>query len=295
MKKIIRYVHQTRISILMAAMVLVTASGCSKRNKQADKERFIAIKGSDTMVHLISTWAEAFMKKYPGVEISVTGGGSGTGIAALINGTTDICAASRDMMEKEKVLAEQRAITPKEIIVARDGIAVIVNPVNPVGELTLEDLQKIFTGLYTRWSNVGGPDEEIIVISRESSSGTFVFFQEHVLKRKDYIQNARLMSATSAIIQSVSADKLAIGYVGLGYALAAKDKVKIIAVKTGGNSLPISPSEETVRTGKYSIARPLFLYTNGQATGRIKDFLDFCLSIEGQAIARETGYVAVEK
>lgn len=287
-------VKEIVIPALVIAMVLSTVSGCSKRGGQSDSEqRYITVKGSDTMVHLVSSWAEAFMEKQPDIEVSVTGGGSGTGIAALINDTTDICAASREIKEKEKKLAEQKSINPKEITVARDGIAVIVNPSNPVSELSMEQLAKIFTGAYTRWNQVGGPDEEIIILSRESSSGTYVFFQEHVLKKQDYTQRAKLMPATSAIIQSVSADKWAIGYVGLGYAVEAAAKVKIIAVKADENAVAVSPSEQTVKSEQYIIARPLYLYTNGQAAGTVKDFIDFCLSNQGQKIVKETGYVAV--
>ena len=282
------------ILALLIAMVLSTASGCSKRSDQSDGgQRYITIKGSDTMVHLVSSCAEAFMEEQPDIEVSVTGGGSGTGIAALINGTTDICAASREIKEKEKRLAEQRGISPEEITVARDGIAVVVNLRNPASELSMEQLSEIFTGAYARWNQVGGPDEEIIVLSRESSSGTYVFFQEHVLKKQDYTQRAKLMPATSAIIQSVSTDRWAIGYVGLGYALAARDKVKILAIKTEESSPAVFPSEQTVKSGQYVIARPLYLYTNGQAVGTVKDFIDFCLSDQGQVIVRETGYVAI--
>jgi len=286
-------VKEISVLSLMGAAVLVAISGCSKRGGGDDQGRYVTVKGSDTMVHLVSSWAEAFMKKEQGIEVSVTGGGSGTGIAALINGTTDICAASRKIKDKETKLASQKGIVPKAIVVARDGIAVVVNPANPVAELTIEQIGKIFTGAYTRWSQVGGPDKEIIVLSRESSSGTYVFFQKHVLKKKDYTRNAMLMPATSAIIQSVSVDKWAIGYVGLGYALAAKGKVKTLGVKADDNSAATSPSEQTVKSGQYSISRPLYLYTNGEAAGTVKNFIDFCLSAEGQTIVRETGYVAV--
>jgi phosphate transport system substrate-binding protein len=291
-KKIVKQIFIPAITLGIALMLI---SGCSKREGGAGSEQqFITIKGSDTMVHLVSNWAETFMKQNPDIEVSVTGGGSGTGIAALLNGTTDICAASRKIKNKELQLALQKNIHPHEITVAKDGIAVVVNPDNPVNELTLEQLSKIFTDKSFRWSNVGGPDEEILVLSRESSSGTYVFFQEMVLKKQDYMQDAKLMPATSAIIQSVSADKLAIGYVGLGYALAAKDKVKIIAVKADDNSPAIMPSDETVKSGQYPIARPLFLYLNGEPQGTVKHFIDFCLSPAGQKVVKDTGYVSIQ-
>jgi phosphate transport system substrate-binding protein len=290
-KKNTRKIFVSAVTLLMA---LTLISGCSRREGSTGSEqRFITIKGSDTMVHLASNWAETFMKQNPDIEVSVTGGGSGTGIAALLNGTTDICAASRKIKNQELELALQKNIHPHEIVVARDGIVVVVNPNNPVKELTLEQLSKIFTDKSFRWSNVGGPDEPIIVLSRESSSGTYVFFQEMVLKKQDYMQDAKLMPATSAIIQSVSTDKLAIGYVGLGYALAAKDKVKIIAVKEDDNSPAVMPSDQTVKTGQYPIARPLFLYLNGEPKGTVKKFVDFCLSAAGQAVVTDTGYVTI--
>jgi phosphate transport system substrate-binding protein len=255
---------------------------------RAGEKKLITIKGSDTMVHLVSNWAEEFMKLDPNAEVAVTGGGSGTGIAALINGTTEICAASREMKEKEKEQARSKGNTPKEIVVARDGIAVIVNPKNTLSELDMGQLEQIFTGAYTRWNQVGGGnDKEILVFSRESSSGTYVFFQEHVLKNRDYASKTKLMP--------VSADKDSIGYVGLGYALAAKDKVKIIGVKPDANSPAVTPSNETVISGKYPIARPLYLYVSTNASEDVKAFVDFCLSKAGQEIVREAGYVAVKQ
>ena len=282
------------VSTVTLAMALMSISGCSKQeDNTGSKQRLITIKGSDTMVHLAGSWAETFMKQNPDIEVSVTGGGSGTGIAALLNGTTDICAASRKIKNNELQLALQKNIHPHEIAVAKDGIAVVVHPDNPVKELTLQQLSTIFTDKSLRWNDVGGSDEEILVLSRESSSGTYVFFQEMVLKKQDYMQDAKLMPATSAIIQSVSTDKLAIGYVGLGYALAAKDKVKIVAVKADDNSTAVMPSDQTVKTGQYPIARPLFLYLNGEPQGAVKKFMDFCLSAAGQAVVTDTGYVTV--
>jgi phosphate transport system substrate-binding protein len=279
------------IVIIVTICLLIAMLGASVR---AAEKKMITIKGSDTMVHLVSDWAEEFMKLHPDTEVAVTGGGSGTGIAALINGTTEICAASREMKEKEKEQAGSKGHTPKEVIVARDGIAIVVNPKNPVSELDIQQLSQIFTGALTNWNQIGGGKEEILVFSRESSSGTYVFFQEHVLKNKDYTPKAKLMSATSAIIESVSTDKGAIGYVGLGYALAAKDKVKIISVKADANSPAIVPSEQVVKSGQYPIARPLYLYVGDKAGGVVQDFVNFCLSDKGQAIVRDAGYVTVQ-
>jgi len=293
---------QNLISLSLIAVIGVAAltfSGCkpgdSAPGEGADpaEATSLTIKGSDTMVHLASTWAEEFMKVNPEIEVSVTGGGSGTGIAALLNGTTDICAASRKMKQKEYDLAEEKGIEAQEHVVARDGIAVVVNPGNSIESLTQEQIGKIYTGAISNWNQVGGADQEIVVLSRESSSGTYVFFQEHVLNKEDYRADARLMPATSAVIQTVGDDAGAIGYVGLGYAVEAGDKIKMLGVQATADSPVVTPSEATVDTGEYSIARPLHLYTAGEPTGNVDTFLKYALSKEGQDIVRETGYVPV--
>jgi len=290
-----------RMTALAACLFVAAVFSCQKKGQPTGATSpakpangTLTIKGSDTMVQLTSAWAEAFMKARPEVEIAVTGGGSGTGFAALLNGTTDLCAASREISEKEKKQAEQKGIKPIEVTVARDGIAVVVHPQNPVGVLTMEQLKKIYTGAYTKWSQVGGPDEAIILLSRESNSGTYMFFQEHVLEKADYAQATRLMPATSAIVQAVSTDKTAIGYIGLGYAVEAKGKVKMLAVKAHEDAPAITPSEEAVKAGTYAIARKLYFYANGTPGGAAKDFVEFCLSEAGQKIVRETGYVTVK-
>jgi len=258
-----------------------------------DGGRALTIKGSDTMVHLVSSWAEQYMKASPAAEVSVTGGGSGTGFAALINGTTNICAASRPIQAKELDQAKAKGITPKEIAVARDAIVVIVNPKNQLTALTMQETGDIFTGKVTHWDQVGGSKEAIIPLSRESSSGTYVFFQEHVLKKADYTVYARLMPGTSAMAQSVAADETSIGYTGLGYAVEMKDSVKMLSIKKDGSAPAVAPSEESVASGAYPISRELYFYTNGEPGEMIKPFLEFCLSATGQQIVRETGYVAV--
>jgi phosphate transport system substrate-binding protein len=289
-----KHIKAILVTGLVAAVVAILIASCSKRADKAQSEkRYITIKGSDTMVHLVSNWAEAFMKKRPDLEVSVTGGGSGTGIAALLNGTTDICASSRKIKDKELNLAIQKNIHPNEIAVAIDGIAIVINPANPIDGLTMQQLSNIFTGKSLRWSDAGGPDEKIGVLSRESSSGTYVFFQEMVLNKQDFTQDAKLLPATSAIIQSVSTDRWEIGYVGLGYAAAA-DKVKIVAIKANENSPAVIPSDKTVKSGEYPIARPLYLYLNGEPKGTLKDFVDFCLSAEGQKVVSQTGYVTIQ-
>ncbi len=274
------------VTALVAFIIAQSASFSS-----ADEKKNLVIKGSDTMVHLVSNWAEAFMEEHPSIDVSVTGGGSGTGIAALLNGTTDICAASRKIKGKELKFAAKKNVTPVEFVVARDGIAVVVNPKNPVNALSFDQIAAIYTGEYTNWAQVGGPDKKIVVLSRESSSGTYVFFQEHVLKKQDYTPSARLMPATAAIIQSVTDDQWTIGYVGLGYVAHTKGKVKSLKVNAADSLKAIAPSDVTVASGAYPIARPLQLYTNGQPSGAVKIFIEFANSEKGQEIVRSTGFV----
>lgn len=279
------------VSILSIA-IAISLAGIA----QTQDNKSITIKGSDTMVQLVAVWAEKYMALHPEIQISVTGGGSGTGISAFINGTTDICSASRKMKDKEIEDAKMNNYMPLEHSVALDGIAIVVNPSNQINELTMEQLKKIFTGEYTNWKQLGGSDENIIVLSRESSSGTYMFFMEHVLNKQDYTKNARLLPATSGIIQSASEDIGAIGYAGLGYAADAKGKVKIIPVKKDDKSPAVMPSETTVKDGTYPVSRPLYLYTKANESygGKIKSFIDFCLSEEGQKIVVDNGYVSVK-
>ncbi|MCB2155466.1 phosphate ABC transporter substrate-binding protein [bacterium] len=282
----------TRMAAILAVALMAVACGGAGEDGQGQEEvQSVIIKGSDTIVNLSSAWAEQFMNTHPNIDISVTGGGSGTGIAALINGTTDICNASRAMKPKEKEQAAAQGVTPVEWIVAMDGIAVVVNPENPVGEMTMDQIGAIYTGEISNWSAVGGPDQEIVVLSRESNSGTYVFFQEHVMAKKDYRKDARLMTSNAAITQSVQSDQWTIGYVGVAYAEHAE--VKIVAVKKDADSDAVIPTIPTVMSGEYPIARPLYLYTNGQPTGATKQFIDFCQSTEGQKIVTEIGYVPV--
>lgn len=280
------------------ALLLITLSACgsSDQEKKETKteQRYLTIKGSDTMVHLVSEWAESFMNQHPDVELSVTGGGSGTGIAGLINGTTDICASSRAINKKEQDLAGGRGATPVEFKVALDGIAVIVHPENRINALTLKQLEEIFTGRITDWQGVGGDALPILVFSRESSSGTYVFFQEHVMNRLDYTPSARLLPGTSALVQAVAADRGAIGYVGLGYVAEAGDLVKPLAVKAGDDQEPVAPSDQSVKDASYPVVRPLFLYTNGEPQGTVKEFMDFVLSPQGQTIVESAGYVRMQ-
>lgn len=254
----------------------------------------VTVKGSDTMVHLVTKWTEDYTNAHPGANLIVTGGGSGTGVAALINGTTDICMASRSMSEKEKTDAAAKGRTPVEHVVALDGIAIITHKSNPMNEITIEQLGRIYRGEVKNWNELGGPDQKIIALSRESTSGTYVFFQEHVLEKKDYGADVRLLPSTAAIVQGAETDAGAIGYVGLGYAHSAGDKVKVLPVKATADAPAVPATVDTVRSKQYSIARELFFYTVGTPSGPVAQFLDYVKGPEGQKTVEAEGYVALK-
>ena len=249
------------------------------------------VKGSDTCLPLSQKEAEEFMKKNSGSSISVIGGGSGVGLAALQNGTTDIAQSSRKMKldEKQKLLDAGKAF--KEVTISFDALAVIVNPANKISQLKREQLEAIFTGKITNWKDVGGDDEKIIVYSRESSSGTFEFFKEFVMNKKNYAASALLMPATGAIVQSVSQTKGAIGYVGLAY---VEKTVKALKVSYDNGKTYIEPSVATAMNKTYPITRPLFYYYLSSIEKNVKPFVDFILSAEGQKIVLQEGYVPLK-
>jgi phosphate transport system substrate-binding protein len=255
----------------------------------APKER-ITIKGSDTMVILVQKWSEL----YPGknIEFQVTGGGSGTGIAALLNGTTDICSSSRPIKPKEvAMLREKFNYRGMEVRIARDGLSVYVNAKNPVRSLTLEQVRLIFTGKIRNWKEVGGPNAPIILYSRENSSGTYEFFKEHVLKKQDFAPQSQHMAGTAALINAVSKDRNSIGFGGAAY-LAG---VKALSIAVDASSAAVAPSKETILDGSYPISRFLYFYLNKRPSGSIKKFIDWVISPQGQAIVSDVGYYPITK
>jgi phosphate transport system substrate-binding protein len=251
----------------------------------------VTVKGSDTMVVLGQRWAEEYMKKNPKTVIQVTGGGSGTGISALINGTTDICEASRSMKDAEKKqVAEKSGAPPIEIPVAKDGLSVYVHESNPLTELTMSQLKAIFTGKVTSWKDVGGPDAKIIPYSRENSSGTYVFFKEHVLENADYTPRAQNMPGTAAVVNAVAKEKFSIGYGGAAYSKG----IKVLKIKKDASSPGIGPSDATIKDGTYPLSRPLFFYTRSKPSADMTAFTDWVLSKEGQAIVTKVGYFPIK-
>ncbi len=248
-------------------------------------EKVLIIQGSTTVLPIAQRVAEGFMKRHSGVEISVRGGGSGVGIAGLLDGTCDIAMSSREMKPEELQKAKERGFIPQEIKIALDGIAVVVNPKNPLNGLTISQLREIYTGKITNWKEVGWRDEKIVVVSRDSASGTFECFNEIVLKKEPLTPRALYQASNKAVAVTVSNTKGAIGYIGMAY---LEPKVKALAVEG------VMPSEETVRKGIYPISRPLFFYVRGEPKGLVKEFVDFVLSPDGQKLVKEVGYIPVK-
>jgi len=249
------------------------------------------IKGSDTCLPLVQQESETYQKKNAGSSIMVTGGGSGVGFAAIIDGTTDIAMASRSMKMDEKLKMTEAKKAYKEVVIAKDALSVIVNPSNKVGQLTREQLEGIFTGQITNWKEVGGADLEIVVYSRETSSGTYEFFKEHVMSKKNFTPKALLMPATGAIVQSVSQTKGAIGYIGLAY---MEKTVKAIKVSYDAGKTFIEPSLKNAKLGKYPITRPLFFYYLNTSENQLSPFVKYVLSKEGQQVVLNVGYIPLK-
>lgn len=288
---------------LLLVMLLGTACGAgNSRRAQAStgsSGRAIQNKGSDTLVNLALAWAERYRVLYPDISIAVTGGGSGTGIAALINNTVDIANASRQMKEEEIAAAEANGITPIEYTVAIDALAIIVNPANPISQLTIDQLADIYTGRITNWKELGGNDEPIVLLSRETNSGTHVYFLEEVVRKGDsdnkdiFAPQTLLMPSSVGITSELRRNPNAIGYDGFGYVDPAHEK--LVAIAVDADSPYIMPSVETGADGSYPIARGLFMYTAGEPTGAIRDYLDWILGPEGQTIVAELGFVPLPK
>lgn len=246
----------------------------------------ITVEGSDTMVNLGQAFAEAFMDEFGGVDVSVAGGGSGTGIASLINGTVDFANSSRGIKDEEIDAAGDNGVEVTEFVVAYDGIAVIVNPSLGVEDITFEQLGSIYRGEITNWSEVGGPDLDIVLLSRDTSSGTYVFFLEHVVQQEDgdavYSADARLLPSTQAIVDEAITNDAAIGYVGLGYVVPEIEVMMIDGVKS---------SVEAVQDGSYNVARPLFMYGAGTLSEASDAYIQWTQSADGQAVVADLGFV----
>lgn len=284
---------------LVGVGCMLAACGSGRAGAGTDASgpaQVIENKGSDTLVNLALAWAEAYVELRPQVRVSVTGGGSGTGIAAMINGTVSIANASRAMKQEEFSAAQDNGITPVEFVVARDAIAVVANPSNPVDALTLPQISDMYTGRITNWSQVGGEDRPIVLLSRESNSGTYVYFLENVVRLGDresdllFFPDTLLMPSSEGISTEVRQNPNALGYDGLGYVTPDQ---KVIAVARDADGPYVLPGIDTVNDGSYPISRPLYMYTAGEPTGQIKAYMDWILGA-GQEIVPELGFVPLQ-
>lgn len=268
-----------KFSIFMAMAALLIFSSVSFA-----KEKLV-IKGSTTVLPVAQIVSESFMKDYPGIEITLSGGGSGNGIKAILDGTTDIANASRFIKNKEvKTAACEKGVYPVPFMVALDAIVPVVNPSNPVKDLSLSDLEKIYLGKAKNWKEFGGPDMDIVVISRDSSSGTYEVWSEIVLKKQRVTPRALTVPSNGSIVQSIASTKGAIGYIGLGY---LNDDVKLIMVDG------VTGSEKTTQTGEYKIARGLYMFTNGWPEGKIGKFINYIMSPKGQELVKKAGSISI--
>jgi len=273
----------------VVAVALVACGGGEKAGQQGSSTRSnkpLTVKGSDTMVILTQRLAEDYMKANAGTVVQVNGGGSGTGIAALINGTADLAMASRPMKDSEKQqAAKSRGAEVVEHAIALDALAVFVNAVNPVQQLTIAQVKDIFQGKTKNWSEVGGPNAPIVLYGRESSSGTYDYFREHVMDKGDFAPAVQTLQGTAAIINAVGSDKNGIGYGGIAYAKEAR----ALAVQAEG-AQPVAPSEQTVADGTYPLSRKLFFYFPQNAAERVTKFAEWSLTPEAQALVTSVGY-----
>ena len=272
---------------VIGLLLLGLASGCGGGG---GGRAALTVKGSDTMVILGQRWAEAYMSEHAGTIIQVTGGGSGTGFAALINGTTDICQASRPIKDEERKQIEERfGAPPHETVVARDGLAIYLHTGNPIAELSLAQLRDIYGGKITRWNGVGGPNAPIVLYGRENSSGTYEYFKEHVLEKGDFAVSVQTLPGTAAVVNAVARDPNGIGYGGAAYLKGVKE----CAVKADDASPATLPTAENVRSRAYPISRELYFYSRKAPEGPMKAFVDFALSDTGQKLVTEVGYFPV--
>jgi phosphate transport system substrate-binding protein len=287
---------------MLTLFLLLSVVGCSSTRDATDASAPGAVtaienKGSDTMVNLALAWAQAYGQVNPAIQVAVTGGGSGTGIAALINGTVDMANASRQIKPEERAQAEANGIEPVEHVVAGDAIAIVVHPDNPIDGLTIPQLSDIYSGKITNWRPVGGENRPIVLLSRESNSGTHVFFLEHVVRQGRandgtlFSADTLLMPSSEGISAEVRQNPNAIGYDGLGYVTADQ---KVVAVAPAAGEPYVLPSVDTVKNGSYPIARSLYIYTSGQPRGTILTYLEWILGSSGQAIVREQGFVPLQ-
>jgi len=280
-------------TVFVLVLLMLTSPAAAQR-------KMIQIKGSDTMVNLVQILAEEYMAKKPAAAIAVLGGGSGTGITAIINGTCDLANHSREWKQKELDLAYEKGVRPRIFAIAVDALSIVVNDRNPIESLTMAQVGSIFHGEIKNWKILGGTDQKISLYGRQSNSGTYSFLQEHVLNNKNYSQDVKEMNGNAQIIEAVSQDPAGIGYVGVGYLYDEKGEVrkgiKVLKIKKDEKAAEYSPlDKEAVYSAKYPISRPLYQCTNGKPSAAVADFIRFELSPEGQAIVEKEGFFKIGK
>jgi len=284
--------REINIIIMLVVLVLLVAFFIGFDSSRVK----IKQKGSDTMLELAQIWAEEYIKVNDNVTISVSGGGSGTGIAQLINGQIDIADSSRPIKNRETKTAESQGFTPVEFKICLDGIAVITNKNIDISEISFENIRGIYNGSISNWKSVGGPDLKITVYGRQSNSGTYVFFQEHVLDKNDYRVDMQPLNGNSQIVDAVIGDDEGIGYVGVSYAENRAEELTILNVKENEDSQAFSPTIENISSGDYPISRYLFIYSNGNPTGEISQYIQWILYEDGgQKVAESLGFIALPK
>lgn len=273
------------VRILVIGFALLWSAG-------AQAQDMLQIKGSDTLINLVQKLAEDYMAENPGKYVSVTGGGSGTGIAGIINNKCDVANASRLMKDKEIKQAKDLGVEPKRIVIAIDGLSIIVNQNNPLDKLTMDEVGKIFRGEISNWKEIGGNDMPITLYGRQSNSGTFDFMVEHVQKG-DPASTMNRMNGNSQIVEAVKQDVSGIGYVGVGYAKEATGITVLKIAKQAGGEYVSPLISSNVTSGKYPISRPLNQYVNGKPAGAVKEFLQFELGIQGQRVVEDMGFFSI--
>jgi phosphate transport system substrate-binding protein len=285
-----------RSLLLMAAFAVLCH--CTQGNPAGDGNSpkpgrgKLTIKGSDTMVILGQRWAEAYAKLDPTAAVQVTGGGTGTGIAALINGSTDICEASRAMTDKEREdLLAKRGVPAVETKVALDALAVFVNAKNSLDEISLPALAELYVGETVNWSRLGGPAHGVVLYGRETSSGTYGYFKERVLGGRDFAASTQTLAGTSAVANAVKGDEFGIGYGGIAYL----EGIKALRIRQNETAAAVAPSLTSAHDGRYPISRFLYFYTAGEPSGELKKFIDWVRGPEGQKVIVDVGYYPLPK
>jgi len=293
--KVSKKVALSLVTVLALGAFALTGCGGAKtegatgttETTDAELSGSITVSGSDTMVNLAQAWAEEFGTENPGVMVSVKGGGSGNGIAALINKTTDFANSSRDIKEEEVTQGKAAGVDPVTTVVAKDGVVIIVNSANAVADITEENLGKVYRGEITNWKELGGADAPIVLLSRDSSSGTYGFMQDEVIgKDGKFAKSTRNLQSTQAIVDEVSKNANGIGYIGLGYENASIKPVTVDGVES---------TVDTVLDGTYALSRPLNMISNGAPVGVAKAYVDWILSPAGQKLVADQGFVPLAK